>query len=753
MTSSQSSGAKLHGRRSCAGSWLPGFFALAVIALTAAPPALAKDYFVSSQGNDANDGTVQQPWKTVKKLNSFPFQPGDNIYFERGGIWREPLIVAASGTRDKMISYGAYPNDDTQPRPVISCARNISGVLWEGIVANGGFRDTPGFGQCPAAIPGWSLKSSSGHRCVIEGSSTSSALKLTNLGGNTDAVSNEFNLKAGRRYVFEGRIRAQDSSIHVYLYSGAPNHRNLTTAADGRGSWKAIKEKSAEVAHTSSSADWQTFRIPFTADLDSTARIRVSVRKKNGTAWISDFKVLDLENNYWSVNTDNVLNPSILMVDGQRLSRGEERDENSRWHVNGGEQKIVRYVPASATPEPNIELGNHRTGILLDNKSWVRIEHLKISACEAPLRNSFTEGAGVLLASGSSHNIFSDLLLTNNAHGLRAQGKSARGDFISHNIIEDIEVAYGIDQGIALRSETANNIIRKCIVHDLNVLGSDNDQRDKEGISLGGNTGTGPGNIVEDNEVYNIGIDARGSLGIVAFNSPKTIIRRNYVHDIGANGIGIGSNGKSPYGFRTDDTEIYSNVIVRTGISQKVKPGQGIHVTVSDYGNIIGTRIFNNTVVDCVLNDSKDGGISLRGVANPDGTVNYISDTEIYSNIVSGCAGSHPYALFVGDNRIVGIKNLKSDNNLFVPSPTTPVTQPLINYLGKRYRAKQFWEYRRDSRLDSDSLVADPMFRDRANDDYHLRPDSPAVKAGKTLQKPGAVENEVSGEKPNIGAF
>ena len=45
-----------------------------------------KGYFVdANNGDDENSGKqLDSPWKTVEKINSIIFEPGDNIYFKRG---------------------------------------------------------------------------------------------------------------------------------------------------------------------------------------------------------------------------------------------------------------------------------------------------------------------------------------------------------------------------------------------------------------------------------------------------------------------------------------------------------------------------------------------------------------------------------------------------------------------------------------------------------------------------------------------
>lgn len=76
-----------------------------------APQLLAGTvYYVDSMnGNDGNAGTSSaQAWRTVAKINSRSFSPGDQILFVRGGVWRQQLIVPSSGSSTNPITFGAY---------------------------------------------------------------------------------------------------------------------------------------------------------------------------------------------------------------------------------------------------------------------------------------------------------------------------------------------------------------------------------------------------------------------------------------------------------------------------------------------------------------------------------------------------------------------------------------------------------------------------------------------------------------------
>ena len=69
----------------------------------------ATNYYVSSSGNDANEGTsVSLPWKSLAKVNSFKPKPGDQILFKRGDVWNGSITAKDSGTKGSPIVYGAY---------------------------------------------------------------------------------------------------------------------------------------------------------------------------------------------------------------------------------------------------------------------------------------------------------------------------------------------------------------------------------------------------------------------------------------------------------------------------------------------------------------------------------------------------------------------------------------------------------------------------------------------------------------------
>jgi hypothetical protein len=93
---------------------------------------LQADYYVATNGNDNNPGTITQPWKTWQKAFSTA-QAGDLVYF-RGGVYPYSGAVGSfgisaynSGTADNWINFFNYPGEE----PILDCS---------GLVPSGDFQ-------------------------------------------------------------------------------------------------------------------------------------------------------------------------------------------------------------------------------------------------------------------------------------------------------------------------------------------------------------------------------------------------------------------------------------------------------------------------------------------------------------------------------------------------------------------------------------------------------------------------------------
>ena len=89
---------------------------LIILSLSTALCMRAQKYYVSSSmGNDLNNGlSIQSPFKSIEKLNSMNFNPGDSICFKSGDYWKGMFWLKGSGTLTEPIVVDVY-GGNTKP--------------------------------------------------------------------------------------------------------------------------------------------------------------------------------------------------------------------------------------------------------------------------------------------------------------------------------------------------------------------------------------------------------------------------------------------------------------------------------------------------------------------------------------------------------------------------------------------------------------------------------------------------------------
>ena len=67
-----------------------------------------KKYFVSNSGDDNNLGTIDAPFKTIQKVNNLHLEPGTQVYFKGGDIFKGTLIIGADKAGTKKAAGGCF---------------------------------------------------------------------------------------------------------------------------------------------------------------------------------------------------------------------------------------------------------------------------------------------------------------------------------------------------------------------------------------------------------------------------------------------------------------------------------------------------------------------------------------------------------------------------------------------------------------------------------------------------------------------
>lgn len=84
-------------------------FGLGFFAFSAEAQAATTFYVAVDDSSDDYDGTSpDRAWKSIAKVNSQTFDPGDSILFQRGDVWRERLKIPSSGAPGMPVTFGAY---------------------------------------------------------------------------------------------------------------------------------------------------------------------------------------------------------------------------------------------------------------------------------------------------------------------------------------------------------------------------------------------------------------------------------------------------------------------------------------------------------------------------------------------------------------------------------------------------------------------------------------------------------------------
>jgi hypothetical protein len=367
----------------------------------------------------------------------------------------------------------------------------------------------------------------------------------------------------------------------------------------------------------------------------------------------------------------------------------------------------------------------------------VKCEHVRIAGCT--VRNVGT--AGIVIRSSQECgavgcDIYSIGTTAVSLNGGDRETLSPGNNFADNNYIHHTGVFYKQGVGVGLSgvgNRASHNLIHDCPRFAIQISGNDQ--------------------IIEWNHLRHLNLEtcdtgATYSGGRDWISPRGTVIRYNYIHDIFGFGKEHHSTGRwiSPHycwGIYLDDNsaevKVYGNIVVRAL--------RGLLHFHCARDNLVENNIF----VDGLLQQIEMNGWSdySRFMDRMAPAYEKYSSLPAWKKYPGLQAGGHPRdAIPMGGNRIRRniiaysapaaklykyrrnvtrfLDDFDCDHNL-IWHHDEPI---LVDGLSEDLPDTEQWAAWREMGFDQHSIVADPLFVDAANDDYRLRPNSPAEQIG-----------------------
>jgi parallel beta-helix repeat protein len=697
-------------------------------------------YYVSTVGSDSLDGlTPSTPWKTVSKINSTLFSPGDSILFKRGETWREQLIIPSSGEAGNPITFGAYGEG---PRPRIAGAVNV--VPHRNAIRNANFEDFYG---------------------TANDGLEDTLLHFNSAGGSVEAVSDTPPVGGGDVAV---KLASDGSSANLYWYVYLPAEMNVKL------SWKAKSIKGDGVVAIrnqlhgvtkyylqqdlktwSNFENWNIYPLSGSVDgqwtsrsmtfwTDSVAGVYqiyfISGDSSGGgdTTWVDDLS-LTVQWEPYSGNTYQLgtgYEPRrVLIKSGDEWSIslnakdfGRDKDTlyNLEW-VYDRSTGLIYFRDDTGSPNNSgiimeisvPETGNRgESGIYFD-QDYVFIDNLAVMGWpdDDP---TFAHVGGIAIIDKTDN-----ISITNCFVGFNYRlGVYANSD---NSTFSNNTFAYNGGSGFVMYGTARGNTISYNEAKFNGYWGLASD--DGEGIALGGNTSN---NLIEWNDIHhnNRHPDSWNHGGLVIYHSNDNIIRYNVVYLNYKAGVVLDGAGN----------EFYYNLVFNNGIGYAETNAYGmcnLHLRNYSPDGEGGNKVVNNIFYGGTSDTRWMGNLFINRKC---------TETEVRNNVFWG---------FINDGfnnvqiRIDG--GLELTGTVFSNNVIGPQGTGIIHYSGVNYNTLE--DYQNGTGQGADSLSDHPVFIDSSIGDFHPHISSPLVDAGIAAGFNKDFEGNPINGLPDIGAF
>ncbi len=672
-----------------------GILGGSLIALAAAS-ARAGEFYVAPAGDDANPGTKDRPFATITRARDAVRQAKLKLkvsepmnVFVRGGTYylKQPLVFGPkdSGTAEAPVTYTAHENE----KVVLSGGRVVTG--WKT------YRDK--IRQCDLKALGLDKAD---FKQLFHNGRRQPLARVPNFDPEHPRTGGFF-------YVFEGGLKdskrllkydparfdpsgwARPTLARVAVYS-YHNWTNNTISI-------AKIDRQKHIITLAADASYQLMR-------DTRFYVQNVFEELDAPGeWYLDRESATL---YFRPPDDKPADGSVVVpvLDGVIQIKGTSADSGRVEHL-----RIAGFaIRACRATAVRIEAARHCT----------------IAKCI--ITNTGADGIAVAGRSSKIRLVGNDLAHIGSV-GIRAAGQDI---LVSNNHLHDVG---DIDNHFnhAIRISGKSNVASHNLIHDVPAWG----------IVFHGH-----GNIMEYNDIHHFGLSTNLAGGIYAYalKNPETVgdttIRFNKITDATGYGmIGPGQWRRNPgWALWLDDmisnTTIFGNIMVRNmlggvqlhggknNVFENNIMGAGLPSTMNHIRP--GAEPCNNKIARNIIYYSNvyprlllRYGWTVKGFTK--------SETNIAATPVFLCGWSS-----------VKTAVSASDHNLFFPIRGKNV-DALLYFRGADASFRGPWAdapvadrvaWWRKQGFEAHSITADPLFVDAANDDYRLKPESPALKLG-----------------------
>ena len=672
---------------------------LIIIFLAYTTIASATDYYISSSGNDTNNGlSSATPWRTIAKVNSLYsiLKPGDRVLFNCGDLWREQLNVPSTGSEGAPIVITSY---GTGPEPIIQKTTQV--LSWT---------------QVGSTHVYYATQSSKPVNVFISDAYCQPVHWPTTVGDVSPTFKYPSENSADNTHLIDtaltGKVSADLAGVQINIFTNEYYQRTgIVSAFDGIG--VMTTSTLGEIPTTSMKYYLTALAGPGNAYADKSWMM-------SENTWFYD---QDAQRLYvWAIGGGNPVvaevadqsSTGILVIDKSYITID---GINFRYTDNG----IAVY-----------SLTTNQTGIIIKNCKFeynlydaIRLEGTaehKVSGIIIDNSVSYNNNYGIVLFNYSTSLVHgNEVLFTGTypllpgiCYSMLINNNFNDGTFVT---IDSNVVSYSSNAGIAVMNSYKSIITNNKVDHT-NISRLDGGGiyiANTNNSTLSGNVltgGTGAGIYLDDwsaNNLIELNTVKGGLYGVELSNGSKNnVISRNVL--------------TGPFTAAWEPGVVMLSNSLTNNICYNIIDGfdKSAHGIVSDaYTNNLN-NVYNNLIMNC--------NVGLKDHANTSYAYNNVENNIFYNNT------SH---INTWSSNIVAV-----DYNLYFGTG---------NWSWEGAPVVTFSLWKEASSFDANSLNADPIFTSPT--DFHLKLGSPAIGAGIGVEMTVDFDGNIPNDPPSIGAY